>query len=209
MWLKPDQTLLLASNSPRRVELLAQLNIPVLQVSLKPVEGEDEPRLEGENVVDYVQRTASDKMERAIQELSVTHPTWPILTADTTVAINQTLFGKPNDHEDAKQILKNLSARTHQVYTAVVLSVVSDDDHPTRQLLHALSTTHVTFASMTDEWIEQYVASGEPFGKGGGYGIQGLAASKVVHIDGSYSGVMGLPMYETAQLLRQCGLYQP
>ena len=203
---------LLASASPRRSELLRQIEVEhhIIQVPSGP--GEDEPRLKGEPPLDYVLRTANDKAKRAIEwintveakaqflsdinALEIPHSSLIILTADTTVCIDEQILGKPKDQQDAREILKTLSANTHLVHTAVVVTRAS------RQW-SAISTTEVTFDLMSDTAIDAYIQTGEPFGKAGAYGIQGQAAAFIKQIHGSYSGVMGLPLYETAQLLRQ------
>ena len=119
-----------------------------------------------------------------------------ILTADTTVCIGEDILGKPADKEDARDILRLLSGKTHWVHTAVV---VSKGD----RRVFEISSTEVTFDALTTDAIDHYVLSGEPFGKAGAYGIQGVAATFIKKITGSYSGVMGLPLYETAQLLKK------
>ena len=162
-------------------------------LQVPPAPGEDEPRLDNESPVVYVQRTALDKAKRAV---AYSPGTQPIMTADTTVALGDLVLGKPTDAVDAAKILALLSDKTHVVHTAVVLAHRG-------QFLRALSTTSVTFGALSDADIEGYVASGEPFGKAGAYGIQGLAARFISRIHGSYSGVMGLPLYETAHLLSQ------
>lgn len=214
---------LLASASPRRSELLNQIKVKHLVISVPAGPGEDEPRLPGEPPLEYVQRTAYDKSERASrwiqtsdaqQQLSVrsasssarssTDPAFKgtadhqpiILSADTTVCIGNDIMGKPQDVADARLILKRLSGTTHLVHTAVVVCRGA-------QRWSAISTTEVVFAALSNEELERYIASGEPFGKAGAYGIQGLAATFVKQIKGSYSGVMGLPLYETAQLLNK------
>jgi septum formation protein len=193
-------TIYLASASPRRSELLKQINIrhTVLDVPAPP--GEDEPRHIGESPLQYVERTALDKAKRAIawvqSQPAVLNSTLPILTADTTVALGDLILGKPADEDDAVQILRSLSARTHIVYTAVVLS------HADKQW-RALSTSRVSFKALSDEEITRYIVSKEPFGKAGAYGIQGQAASFISNLDGSYTGVMGLPLFETAELLKK------
>ena len=190
----------LASASPRRSELLKQINIDhaVLQVPAAP--GEDEPRHSGESPLQYVERTALDKAERAVawvkSQSEVLDITLPILTADTTVAMDDRVLGKPVDDANAREILRSLSGKTHIVYTAVVLS------HAGKQF-RALSTSRVRFANLSDEDISRYIESREPFGKAGAYGIQGLAAKFISNLDGSYTGVMGLPLYETAELLKK------
>lgn len=202
MWLHPTVKLILASASPRRLALLQQIAVPVQQLVL-PIEGEDEPRLANETVTDYVQRTAHDKNRRARDhwQTSAGPSDAPILSADTTVALGQTILGKPTDERDAKRILKTLAGNTHDVYTAVVLSIGA-------QQRSVLTHTRVNMDAMLTKSIDDYIASGEPFGKAGAYGIQGIAAAYVTSIEGSYTSVVGLPLYETAQLLRQAGLYQ-
>ena len=191
----------LASASPRRHELLNQIGVPHEILNVPPPPGEDEPILPGESPIDYVRRTALHKAEWAStwlqQEIDqarrVPHP---ILTADTTVALHHEILGKPTDPEDAKRILSKLSGQTHQVYTAVVL--VHDG-----QVHQSLSVSDVTFAKLDIREIQHYVDTGEAFGKAGAYGIQGYAATFIHHLSGSYSAVMGLPLFETATLLKK------
>ena len=186
----------LASASPRRHEILNQMGITHDILTVPAPEGEDEPRLEGESPQDYVSRTALDKAIRADQWIhKVQLPVRPILTADTTVSLGDEILGKPGSIEEARQILGQLSGKTHTVQTAVVLFI--NGKHHER-----VSTTQVTFATLSDEDIHDYVNSPEPWGKAGGYGIQGTAATFIANINGSYSGVMGLPIFETAQILR-------
>jgi len=193
-------TIYLASASPRRSELLKQINIPHVVLDVPAAPGEDEPRNANESPLEYVQRTALDKAERAISWVKSNsdklNRNLPILTADTTVALGNQVLGKPRDETDAKEILKSLSGTTHVVYTAVVLS------HAGRRW-KALSTSKVRFTLLSEEEITAYIASKEPFGKAGAYGIQGLAASFISNLDGSYTGVMGLPLFETAELFKQ------
>ena len=201
MWTLATEKILLASASPRRLELLRQLNIPVSQLSL-PVLGDDEPRLTGETVIDYVMRTSSDKNLRARQYVAEQAPMLeglPILTGDTTVAIEQNILGKPFDDDDAKRILSQLSAQTHDVFSAVSISWHG-------QTRHVLSHSRVTFGELTQNQIQAYVRSGEHQGKAGAYGIQGYAASFISRIEGSYTGIVGLPLYETTQMLQIMGL---
>ncbi len=192
----------LASASPRRSELLKQLNIAHIVLNVPATPGEDEPRHANESPLRYVQRTAFDKAERAIAwvkaQSSVLDINQPILTADTTVAFGDQVLGKPGDQTEARQILRALSGNTHIVYTAVVVS------HAGKQW-QALSTSRVSFTQLSDEDISRYIESREPFGKAGAYGIQGLAAKYISNLDGSYTGVMGLPLFETAELLKQAG----
>lgn len=202
MWLDPNRKLILASASPRRLALLQQISVPVQQLVL-PVQGEDEPRLPDEPVTDYVMRTAHDKNRRAQAHWQAHHgdDQTPILSADTTVALGQDILGKPVDAEDAKRVLCALAGQTHDVYTAVVLNIAG-------QTSKVLSHTRVRMDAVLADSVDAYIASGEPFGKAGAYGIQGIAAVYVRSLQGSYSSVVGLPLYETAQLLRDAGLYR-
>lgn len=195
--------LYLASASPRRRELLAQIGLAheVLLVPAPP--GEDEPQHPGESAADYVQRTARDKALRGrdwMRDQSLRQ--LPLLAADTTVILAGTVLGKPADRDDAMRILRALSGSAHEVHTAV--SVWTGD-----QLLEAVSVTEVCMRDLTDEEIGRYCDSGEPYGKAGAYGIQGLAGTFISHIAGSYTGVMGLPLFETANLLRAAGIQVP
>ncbi len=200
--------LYLASESPRRQELLQQIGIPHTVLRLPPVVGEDEPRKANEPPLAYVQRTALEKAQRAQQWLSQgtaehlsqtnqnnQNVNLPILAADTTVALGDTILGKPLDVRNAIEILEQLSGQTHTVYTAVVLA------HQTG-MYSGLSTSLVSFKPLSKEEIVQYVETNDCFGKAGAYGIQGFAARFVRDLQGSYSGVMGLPLYETTELLR-------
>lgn len=187
----------LASQSPRRSQLLAQLG--VRHELLLPDPAEDAEALEralvSEAPAAYVQRVTALKLEAAVtrrQRLGLALA--PVLCADTTVALGRTLFGKPANAQDAQRMLSTLSGRTHRVLTAIAVQAG-------RRRLTALSVSRVRFSPMTPRAIREYVASGEPMGKAGAYAIQGLAAGFIEHISGSYSGIMGLPMYETAQLL--------
>ena len=197
--------LYLASQSPRRSQLLEQMG--VRHVLLLPnVQGdvaEDAEAIEavlpGETPRDYVVRVTGLKLDAAVarharRQLAQA----PILCSDTTVALGTQILGKPADAADADRMLRQLAGQTHEVLTAVALQHGG-------QRRAALSISQVTFVAMTDAQIAAYVASGEPMGKAGSYGIQGRAAAHVAHMAGSYSGIMGLPVYETAQLLRQAG----
>jgi septum formation protein len=200
-WLNLTDHIVLASASPRRLALLEQIQVPVKQLILPSPPGEDEPRLPNEPVTAYVNRTAQDKLARALAHLSGTgladHQA--VLSADTTVALGQEILAKPVDDLDAHRMLSTLSNQTHQVYTAVCLAW---DDNT----FQALSMSSVRFAPLTPEQIQFYIQTKEPFGKAGGYAIQGIAARFVEHLEGSFSGVMGLPIYETTQLLCKAGL---
>jgi septum formation protein len=202
--------LYLASASPRRHELLNQIGFTheILHVPSPP--GEDEPRFATESPLEYVQRTAQDKANRAQvwmsqQSLNVNQPgqQTTILTADTTVALGDLVLGKPQDIQHASDILQLLSGKTHTVYTALVLSQSDSHTHHQWRQWRALSTTQVSFADLTQQTIDEYIATGEPFGKAGAYGIQGHAAKFISRIEGSYSGVMGLPLYETCELMKR------
>lgn len=192
----------MASASPRRSELLNQIGVEHIILNVPTAPGDDEPRHTGESPLAYVQRTALDKADRAIIWLNSQQGSYrndlPVLTADTTVALGNDVLGKPMDDADARNILQSLSNTTHIVYTAVVLSHAG-------MRWQALSTSKVSFAPLSDAEISTYIASREPFGKAGAYGIQGLAAKFIERINGSYSGVMGLPLFETAQLFKQAG----
>jgi septum formation protein len=198
----------LASRSPRRLELLAQLGI-----ECRLLLDEDETRAEaleaarpGEAPDRYVRRVARAKTEAALHRLAVSaQPPAPLLCADTTVAIGGTILGKPEDADDAARMLRLLSGRTHKVLTAVVVATAAGSRLPGSRLLEAIQVSRVRFRRLRDADIEAYVASGEPFGKAGGYAIQGRAAAFVRRIEGSHSGIMGLPLFETAELLRKAG----
>ena len=194
--------LYLASQSPRRQDLLTQVGIAYRL--LAPGPGEDAEALEtvraGEPPADYVQRVAACKLDAALaRHAHLGAPAAPILCADTTVALGPVLYGKPADSTDAARMLHELSGRTHRVLTAVTLAAGG-------RRFASFSESHVTFAALTDAQIDAYAASGEPIGKAGAYAVQGRAALFITRIEGSYSGVMGLPLFETAQLLRAAGL---
>lgn len=200
----------LASASPRRHELLNQIGVAheILHVPSPP--GEDEPRYATESPLEYVQRTAQDKANRAQEwisqqsiNVSQSGKQTIILTADTTVALGNLVLGKPKDVKHASDILQLLSGKTHTVYTAVVLSQSISETNRKWSQWQSLSATQVSFAEMTEQTIEEYIATGEPFGKAGAYGIQGHAAKFISRIEGSYSGVMGLPLFETTELMKR------
>jgi septum formation protein len=144
----------------------------------------------------YVQRVTLLKLDAAIDRMKRRGlPAAPVLCSDTTVALGRTLYGKPADERDAARMLRELAGTTHRVLTAVAIQ-------SGRKRLTALNDSRVTFARMTPAQVRDYVASGEPMGKAGAYAVQGRAAAYISHISGSYSGIMGLPMFETANLLR-------
>lgn len=191
----------LASQSPRRRQLLEQLG--VRHELLLPDANEDAESLEavlpGESPTAYVQRVTQLKLDASLARLRRRGlPPAPVLCSDTTVALGRTIYGKPADAGDAARMLRQLAGRTHRVLTAVVVGTA-------RRREHALSVSRVTFADMSRQQITRYVASGEPMGKAGAYAVQGRAAAYISHITGSYSGIMGLPVYETAQLLQSFG----
>ena len=192
----------LASQSPRRRQLLKQLG--VAYELLLPVADEDAEALEAmlphEAPLAYVQRVTQLKLDAALQRLQDRKlPLAPVLCSDTTVALGRTILGKPADHQDAERMLASLSGKTHRVLTAVALGTQ-------KARLQTVSMSRVTFAPMTPEQIRVYVATDEPMGKAGAYAVQGRAAAYISRLSGSYSGILGLPVYETAQLLRAVGL---
>jgi len=194
--------LYLASQSPRRRQLLTQLG--VAHELLLPDPDEDAEALEAllprELPADYVQRVTGLKLKAArARRRQRGLPDAPILCSDTTVAIGRRILGKPADADDAAEMLRALSGRSHRVLTAVALCTGGQR----RRTLAALSVSTVRFAPLDDATIAAYIASGEPFGKAGAYAIQSQLAGWIAHIAGSYSAIMGLPLFETAQLLRQ------
>jgi septum formation protein len=194
----------LASQSPRRQQLLAQIG--VRHELLLADASEDAEALEAvrgrEPPAAYVQRVTRAKLAAARQRLKARGlPAAPILCADTTVALGARILGKPADAHDARAMLMALSGRTHRVLSAVALWT------GTRRI-EAHSISRVRFAVLPSKVIDAYIASGEPFGKAGAYAIQSALAAWIEHIDGSYSGIMGLPLAETAALLRQAKVAQ-
>ena len=202
----------LASQSPRRRQLLDQLG--VRHELLLPGADEDAEALEavrpGEAPRRYVQRVTLAKLAAACQRLVARGlPPAPVLCADTTVALGRTIYGKPADAADAARMLGELSGREHRVLTAVAVLGGTADESADQAASLRLSESRVRFARLSAAQIEHYVASGEPMGKAGAYAIQSQAAAWVEHISGSYSGIMGLPLHETAQLLIPHGLLLP
>ena len=197
----PQPFVYLASQSPRRRQLLEQLG--VAYELLLPDETEDAEALEvvlpGEAPKAYVQRVTLLKLQAALARMKKRSlPAAPVLCSDTTVALGKTILGKPDDAAHARAMLTSLSGNIHRVLTAVAMGTA-------RKQVQTLSVSQVRFAPLTRAQIQSYVASGEPMGKAGAYAVQGKAAAYIEHISGSYSGIMGLPMFETAQLLRQFG----
>jgi septum formation protein len=191
----------LASQSPRRRQLLEQVG--VRHELLLPGPDEDAEALEAERLGEapaaYCARVTAAKLDAAVQRLAARGlAAAPILCADTTVALGSQILGKPQDAADAARILGLLSGQEHQVITSVAVA-----DGAVRRALQSVST--VRFARLSAAQIGRYVASGEPFGKAGAYAIQSQAAAWIVQIAGSYSGIMGLPLYETAALLQESG----
>ena len=199
----------LASQSPRRVQLLQQLGVQ--QQPLLADDDEDAEALEAERDAElplaYVQRVTLAKLAAARARLARRGlPPAPIVCADTTVAIGRRILGKPRDDAHATQMLRALSGRSHRVLTAVA---VAPSVPPSRRgsILAATSVSHVRFAALSERTIARYVASGEPQGKAGAYAVQGPIAACIERIAGSYTGIMGLPLHETALLLRRAGLH--
>lgn len=192
----------LASQSPRRRQLLEQLGVPY--ELLLPDDSEDAEALEAvlknEAPAAYVKRVTNLKLDAAVARLEKRKlKPAPILCSDTTVALGRKIYGKPEDAQDARRMLAELSGHTHRVLTAVAIQ-------SGRKRFDALSISKVTFEVMTRKQINAYVATAEPLGKAGAYAVQGGAALYITRIDGSYSGIMGLPIRETALLLKAAGL---
>ena len=192
----------LASQSPRRRQLLEQLG--VRYELLLPDASEDAEALEvvlkNEAPTAYVKRVTNLKLDAAVARLKRRQlQLAPILCSDTTVALGRIIYGKPNNAKDAKRMLAELSGKSHRVLTAVAVQ-------SGRKRFAALSTSKVAFDEMTQKQINAYVATGEPLGKAGAYAVQGRAALYIAKINGSYSGIMGLPIRETALLLQAAGI---
>ncbi|MGQ0802056.1 MAG: Maf family protein [Pseudomarimonas sp.] len=186
--------LYLASQSPRRAQLLEQLGLRFGVLNVEIVEC----REAGEAALDYGRRVAREKAGAGLLKVMAS-PGAVVLGADTEVVLDDEVFGKPGDADDAARMLRRLAGRTHRVVSAVcVLSAGRE--------VQMVQVSEVTFAALTPAQIAAYVATAEPFGKAGGYAIQGAAAAFIEHLSGSYSGVMGLPLFETAQLLRDFGV---
>ena len=194
----------LASRSPRRRELLKQIGVrfdPLL-LRLAGPRGADVDELQhaDEAAERYVERTAREKAAFGAQVTRMRGMLpRPVLAADTVVILDGQVLGKPADAVEATAFLKRLSGRSHEVRTAVAVATEGP-------VIETLSVSTVRFRALTDDEIRRYIASGEPFDKAGGYGIQGLAGAFVEHIEGSYTGIMGLPVFETAQLLAELNI---
>ena len=198
-----ENRIYLASRSPRRRELLKQIGINfevLIMRSFPTVRADvDETPRPGEPPGDYVTRIASNKaMTGWTRALERRLPRLPVLGADTTVTLDGEIIGKPTNTEDAAKILRKLSGREHEVFSAVAVAM---NDNVTSKL----SSSRVRFAELSDLLIQDYVDTGEPMDKAGAYGVQGKAAAFIAEINGSYSGIMGLPLFETAQLLKLVG----
>lgn len=192
----------LASQSPRRAQLLEQLDLTFKR--LLPDPAEDAEALEvvhgAEAPATYVKRVTRLKLQAAVARMKRQGlPAAPVLCSDTTVALGLSIFGKPENDADAIRMLTLLSGTTHRVLTAVAVQ-------SGKKTVEALSISNVTFAAMTRAQIKAYVATGEPMGKAGAYAVQGRAAVHITRINGSYSGIMGLPLHETSLLLRAVGV---
>jgi septum formation protein len=199
---KTEPFVYLASQSPRRAQLLEQIGVK--HRPLLPHEDEDAEALEspvsGELPDAYVQRVTLAKLAAAQRRLRrFGLPAAPILCADTTVALGRRVLGKPEDADDARASLRAVSGKSHRVLTAVAVC-------RGRQRWTALSISRVRMAHLPPELIQTYVNSGEPFGKAGSYAVQGALAGWIACITGSHSGIMGLPLHETTQLLLQAGV---
>lgn len=202
--------LYLASQSPRRQELLQQMGIEYKLLIADAYEDVEalETHIPNEPSLIYVRRVTLAKLAASIKRLQSRQLPWaPILCADTTVSIlvggTEEILGKPTNDEDAIRILKLLSGQTHQVHTAIALQ---KEINSTPQLL--ISSSKVSFEVLNIDQIHAYLASGEHLGKAGAYGIQGLAACFIKHIEGSFSGIMGLPVFETAQIIQDAVKYK-
>ena len=183
--------IILASASPRRKELLDQIKV---SYQVYPVDLDETP-LPNETPLNYVLRIAAEKSAACLGQLK---PQIPVLAADTAVILDNMILGKPKDQADALAMLKQLSGKTHQVYSAISLRG--------REHSQAVSITEVTFRRLTEREILDYWRSGEPVDKAGGYAIQGMGGAFVESIKGSFSGVVGLPLFETAKLLSEQGI---
>lgn len=194
--------LYLASQSPRRLELLRQVGLEPTVLPLRTASGRadvDETPLPDEPALDYVLRLARGKAEAGVlAQAGRRLPPWPILAADTTVTLDGHILGKPVDGAEAAAMLRRYSGRAHTVLTGVAAVYRGN-----ARVVHSESV--VTFKPLSEAEIAAYLASREAFDKAGGYGIQGRAALFIEHLSGSYSGVMGLPLYETSELLKTVG----
>jgi len=190
--------LILASASPRRKALLEQIGV---EFQVNPVDM-DESMLPGEGVMEHVERLAIEKARAGYAQSCGHESTCAVLGADTVVDINGEVLGKPENNRQAAVFLARLSGKKHKVHTAVALVTENSE-------LIEVSSSEVEFACLSEQQINAYIETGEPLDKAGGYAIQGVAGQFVVNLNGSYSGVMGLPLYETVKLLSACGVVSP
>ena len=195
----------LASKSPRRQELLRQIGVEFEELLLREAPGRRRDVLEvprkDESPLDYVKRIARTKAAVGWHRMGRRGlPPKPVLAADTEVVLDGGVLGKPADTASAMQMLERLSGRSHEVITAVAVRWDA-------QIVQAVARSQVGFRALARDEIERYVATGEPFDKAGGYAIQGRAAIFIHRVEGSYSGVMGLPLYETAEILSKIGYH--
>lgn len=185
--------IILASASPRRRELLRQIGVEFRAVAADI----EEIPLADEQPAEFVLRMAREK---ALEVIRLEGDRIPVLGSDTAVILDDRILGKPADRNEAAEMLRSLSEKTHRVFSAVAVAVNASETHT------ALNITEVTFSTLEPEWIEAYIDTGDPMDKAGAYGVQGKAAEKISRIEGSFYGVMGLPLYETAQLLKRAGV---
>ena len=197
----------LASKSPRRQDLLRQIGVEFEELLVREAEGRRRDIIEAprrdEPALDYIKRIARTKASVGWHQMHRRAlPPRPVLAADTEVVVDGAVLGKPADAADAIRMLERLSGRTHEVLTAVAVRWHA-------HIVLAVSRSRVSFRALSRDEIERYVATGEPFDKAGAYGIQGRAAAFIRHLDGSYSGVMGLPLFETTEILAKIGYHVP
>mgnify|MGYP001824062094 FL=1 len=192
--MKPAARIILASASPRRQQLLEQIGITAIARGVDL----DETRKPGEPVAEYVNRLAMEKAQLGAELIDNTQ-SLPVLGSDTIVEIDGNVLGKPENREAAKDMLRLLSGKKHAVHTSV--AIVTRDE-----ILSDISRSIVEFKHLSEDEIERYVATGEADDKAGSYAVQGLAAQFIKNINGSFSGIMGLPVYETVRLLKKCGV---
>ena len=194
----------LASQSPRRSQLLDQIGIAHQILVADATEDAEslEIALKNEAPLAYVTRVTALKLDAAVARMKLRGlPLAPVLCADTTVAKGRVLYGKPESERDAARMLAELSGSTHRVLTSVAVAYGTQ----CKKRLQAVSESKVTFAKLSKAQIARYIATGEPMGKAGSYAVQGRAATFIEKINGRYAGIMGLPMFETAQLLAKRG----
>jgi len=191
--MKSQSSIILASGSPRRRELLKQLAVN-FNVAAADI---DESHIQGETPRDYVMRLSREK---AMAGFTQSGTGLPVMGSDTIVLLDGEILGKPESRREAEMMLQRLSGCTHEVYSGVALVVNPET------VLDTINITAVTFGEMPPAWIRQYCQTEEPMDKAGAYAVQGATGQYIRRIEGSYSGVMGLPLFETAELLRRAGL---